>query len=177
MTSIQFFFRLFQLGLFLSDLLLEDHLHFCLHLGKLSLVHDALFMVSNSGVDFLEDCGVLNNAHAQELLRSPILVKDIISVLPELLHVGTDEHLAELDKVAVLLVVDLNNTPGVGTATDFTTIRSCHDLVRADNGEGDLAGNLLGLGQRFLVLILVSGGLEDVNLVEGNISENLIIIQ
>lgn len=153
--------------------MLEDHLHFCLHLGKLGLVHDPFFVVSDSRIDLLEDGGVLDNAHAQELLRSPILVEDVISILPKLLHVGANEHLAELDEVAVVLVVDLNNTPGIGTTTDFTTVRGCDNLVRTNNGKRNLAGDLLGLSQRLLILVLVSGGLEDVNLVAGDISKNL----
>jgi len=177
MTGVQFLLRLLQLGLFLGDLLLEDHLHFCLHLCKLGFMHDTLFVVPNCRVDLLEDGGVLDNAHAQEFLRSPVLIENVIGVLPKLLHVGADEHLAELDEVAVLLIVDLNNTPRVSTATDLTTIGSRHDLVRANNSKWNLAGNLLGLCQRLLILVLVRGGLEYVNLVEGDIRENLSKIQ
>lgn len=136
-------------------------------------MHDSFFVVSDSGVNLLKYGGILDNAHAQELLRSPVLVKDVVRVLPKLLHVGTDEHLTELDKVTVILIVNLDNTPGVGTTADFTTVWGRDNIVRTNNGERDLAGNLFSLGQRLLILVLVSGRLEDVNLMEGNICENL----
>ena len=136
-------------------------------------MHDSFFVVSDSRVYLLEYGRILDDAHAQELLRSPVLVKDVVRVLPELLHIGADEHLTELDKVTVILIVDLDDTPGVGTTTNFTTVWGRNNLVRTNNSERNLAGNLFSLGQRFLVLVLVSGCLEDVNLVEGNICEKL----
>ena len=64
-------------------------------------------------LDLLEDGRVLRDAHAEQLLRAPLLVQNVVGVLAELLHVRADEHLAKLDKVAVVFIVDLNHTPRV----------------------------------------------------------------
>jgi hypothetical protein len=64
-------------------------------------------------LDLLEHARVLGNAHTDQFVRSPVLVEDIVGVLAKLFHVGADEHLAELDKIAVFFVVDLNDTPRI----------------------------------------------------------------
>lgn len=124
-------------------------------------------------LDLLEYTGVLDDTHAEQLLRSPVLVQNIVGVLPELLHVGADQHLPKFNEVTVVFVVHLDNTPGVCTAAHLTTIRSGDLLVRTDNGEGYLAGNFLRLRNRLVVLILVSRCLEDVNVMVGDVGENL----
>lgn len=59
-------------------------------------------------------------------------------MLTQLLHVRTYEHLAELDKVAVVLVIYLDDTPWVRASSYAATV-SCPDfLIGADDGEGDL---------------------------------------
>lgn len=115
----------------------------------------------------------MSNTHAEEFLCSPVLIEDIVSVFAQLFHVSPDEHLAELDKVAVILIVNLDDTPGVGAATDVTTIRSLDDFIRTNNSERNLAGDFLGLSDGLLILVLVSGRLENVDVVVGNISKNL----
>lgn len=50
-----------------------------------------------------------------------------------------NKHLAKLDKVAVVLVVDLDGAPWVASAADVATIRGLNNLVGANNGEGNLA--------------------------------------
>ena len=97
------------------------------------------------GLDLLEDALVLDNTHVEQLLRSPVLVENIVGVLPELLHVRTDEHLAELDEVAVLLIVHLDNTPRVFATANLTAVGCLHELVGTYNSEWDLACDLLGL--------------------------------
>jgi hypothetical protein len=94
-------------------------------------------------------------------------------VLLELLHVGADQHLAQLDKVAVLLVVDLDDTPGVATATDATTISSVDLGVGTNNGERNLGHDLLVLSNGLLVIKLVAGTLEDLDGVLLDIGEDL----
>jgi hypothetical protein len=51
-----------------------------------------------------------------------------------------DEHLPELDKVAVVLVVDLDDTPGVAPASDLErrVDGGGKDGVGADDGKGNL---------------------------------------
>lgn len=80
-------------------------------------------------LDLLEDTRILSDAHAEQLLCPPVLVENVVGVLPELLHVGADEHLAKFYEVTVFFVVDLNDTPWVGTATNFTAICSLDNLV------------------------------------------------
>jgi hypothetical protein len=59
-------------------------------------------------------------------------------VFLELLHVGTDQHLAQLDKVAVLLVVDLDDTPGsdkltlMGVAQDPSVFKEVNPAVKQE---------------------------------------------
>lgn len=57
----------------------------------------------------------------------------------ELLHVAADEHLPELDKVAVFLVVDLDDAPWVRATANPPAVRGVDLLIRTDDGEGDLA--------------------------------------
>jgi len=185
-ASIKLFLGLLELGLLFLNLLLEDHLHLGLHLGKFGLVQSPLFLqprgraretdqriyqgaVNRNLLDFLEHGRVLGDTHAEQLLRSPVLVQHIVSVLAQLLHVRADEHLAELDKVAVLLIVNLNNTPGVGTAANLTTIGSVDKVVRANNSKRNLAGNLLCLRNSFLVLVVIRRCLENVDVVMSNV--------
>jgi len=82
---------------------------------------------------------VLGDSHAHELLRAVLLVQDEVGVLLELLHVGTDEHLSKLDKVAVLLVVDLDGSPWVRAAPDLASVGGSDDVVGSDDGKRDLA--------------------------------------
>jgi hypothetical protein len=87
--------------------------------------------------------------------------------------VGADQHLAQLDKVAVLLVVDFNDTPGVATATNAATISSGNLRVGTDNGEGNLGHDLLVLGNSLLIVELVAGALEDLDGVLFDIGKDL----
>lgn len=73
----------------------------------------------------------------------------------------------------MLLVVDFHDTPGVGAATNLTTVRGIYNSVRANNGEGDLAGNLFCLSDCLFILVRISRGLENVNVVVGNVGQNL----
>lgn len=115
----------------------------------------------------------MHNAHADQLLRTPVLVKNIVSVLAKLLHVSANEHLTKFHKVAVVLIVHLNNTPRVGTATNLTTIWCLHYSIRANDGEGNLAGNLFCFSKCFFVLVLVGWRLKDLNLVVSDVSKDL----
>jgi hypothetical protein len=60
-------------------------------------------------------------------------------VFSQLLHMGSDEHLTELDKVTMRLVVDLNDTPGIGSSSDTTAVGSGNNRVGSDHGERYLA--------------------------------------
>ena len=124
-------------------------------------------------LDLLEHGRVLYDTHADEFLCSPVLVENVVRELAELLHVSTDEHLAELDEVAVVLVVDLNDTPRVRTTANLAAIWSLDNPVGANDSKRNLAGNLLGLRKGLLVLIFVCRRLEDLNLMVRNVREHL----
>jgi hypothetical protein len=134
-----------------------------------------------------KDTLVLNDTHRPELFRTVVFVQDIIGVFPQFLHVGPDEHLAELDKVAVFLVVHFNHTPGVLSSSDLTTIGRSDHRVGSDHSEWDLAlmvseisrarrgtdDDLLVLLDSLFVLVLVRWGLEDSDPVVVDIGEDL----
>ena len=42
---------------------------------------------------------------------APVLMELNVSVLPQFLHVRTENHLAQLDEIAVLLIVDNRSRP------------------------------------------------------------------
>lgn len=173
MAGVEFLLALLQLALLLGDLLLENHLHLCLHLGKLLFVQGALLLLLDGRVDLLEDGGVLSNTHASELLGSIIFVQGVVGVFLELFHVGSDEHLAQLHEIAVLLVVNLNETPGVLASSDLTTIGAGDLRVGTDNSEGDLRHDLIVLCDRLVIVEFISRTLEDLNVVVLDIGENL----
>ena len=175
-TSVQLLFALSQLALLLVDLLLEDHLHFHLHLLELLLVQRALLLLLDRRVDLLEHTGVLLDTHSCELFGTVVLVQCIVGVLLELFHVGTDEHLTQLDEVAVLLVVDLDDTPRKGATTDLAAVGGDDLLVRTNDREGNLGHDLLVLGDSLLVVELVSWAFEDLNAMVLDIIENLAVI-
>jgi hypothetical protein len=87
--------------------------------------------------------------------------------------VGADEHLAELDEIAVLLVVHLDDTPRIATTADLAPIGVGDLVVSANNGEGDLGHDLVVFGDRLLVIELVARPLKDLNLVVFDVGKNL----
>ena len=136
---IQFRLGLRQLGLLLLDLLLEDMLHVLLHLHELGLMQCTLLLQLGQRIDLSKDSVILLVAHAEQLLGTVVLVVDVVCELTELLHVGPDQHLAQLDKVAVLLVINLDGAPRVLTTAHMATVSGLDDLVRSNNGERNLA--------------------------------------
>jgi hypothetical protein len=73
----------------------------------------------------------------------------------------------------MLLVVNLDDTPRVGPSANFTTARSYDDLIGTDDRERDFARNFLRFRYALLVFVLVSRGLENVDVVISNIRKNL----
>jgi len=89
-------------------------------------------------LDFLEYAMVLRYSHGHQFLRSVPLIERIVCILLQFLHVRSDEHLSELDKVAVVFIVDFNDAPRVCTASDLATVRGVDEVVGADYRKGDL---------------------------------------
>lgn len=176
-SCVKLFLTLLQFRLLFCHLLLEDHLHFGLHLGKLLLVERTLFLLLHCRVDLLEDAGVLGDTHLNELVCSVVLVEVVVGVLLELFHVCANEHLSEFHEVAVLLVVDLDDTPRVLTTAHLTAIGVCDLIVRTNNGERDLGHYLLVLGDGLFVIKLVARTLENLDIVVLDVCQNLQIIR
>jgi hypothetical protein len=85
----------------------------------------------------------------------------------------SDEHLAQLDEVTVLLVVDFDNAPWVSATTHLTAIGSLHLSVGTHNSEWNLAHDLFVLGNGLLIVKLISWAFEDLDVMVGNVIKDL----
>ena len=80
-------------------------------------------------LDFLEDSRVLSDTHTQQLFAAPFFVKSSVSMFAKFLHVGSDKHLAKLNKVTMILIVHLNDTPWIRATANNATIKGFYFLV------------------------------------------------
>lgn len=72
----------------------------------------------------------------QKLLGAEGLVVNLGCGLDEVLKVGSGEEISKIDKFAVVLVLDIDDTPSVLAPTDL--LASNNDrLLRSNNSEGD----------------------------------------
>jgi hypothetical protein len=72
----------------------------------------------------------------EELLGTECFVVDLRGGLDEVLKVGSEEEVAEVDKFAVVLVLDVDNAPSVLAASNLLAINNDR-LLRSNNSEGD----------------------------------------
>ena len=74
----------------------------------------------------------------QKLLRAEGLVVDLRRGLDEILEVGSEEEVSQVDEFAVVIILYVDDAPPVLAAADLLSV---HDdrLLGADNGEGDEA--------------------------------------
>ena len=75
----------------------------------------------------------------------------------------------------MILVIDFNHAPWVGPSPNLATIRSIDEFVGANDSEGDFAGNLFRFSNSLLILIIIRGSLENVDVVVSNVRENLMV--
>lgn len=61
---------------------------------------------------------------------------DLCGCLDEVLQVGASEEVAEVHEFAVAFVLDIHDTPAIGTTSDLTAI-DCDVLLRSYNSEWD----------------------------------------
>jgi len=87
--------------------------------------------------------------------------------------VRANEHLAQLDEITVVLVVDLDDTPWVLATTNLATFWSGDLGIGSHNGERYLGKNLVVLRGGLLVIVLVSRTFEDLNVVVVDVRQNL----
>lgn len=106
------------------------------------------------------------------LLCSVGLIVKLLSGVDKVEHVGADQDRSQLLEVAVVLVLDLSNTPRVLTALDDAAIASLDVLLRADNGKrhsGHKATRVLGSS----LVILLDRGLVDLDVLGLDNAHNL----
>jgi hypothetical protein len=176
MTSKELFLALLQLALFLLDLLLEDHLHLGLHLRELLLVQGPLFFLLDGRVHLLKDAGILRNTHLDELVGTIVLVERIVSVLLEFFHVRSDEHLSELDKVAVVFIVHFDDTPGITATANFASFGVRNLVIGTNDSERHLGHDFLVLGDCLFIVQLITRAFEDLDGVVLDVGENLCML-
>lgn len=93
----------------------------------------------SDSLDLFKDRVILRDSHREQFLAPVLFIQDLVRMLLEFLHMSPDEHLPQLDKVAVLLVVDLDRAPRVRASAHLATVRGRDDLVGPDDRERDLA--------------------------------------
>jgi len=91
----------------------------------------------------------------------------------EFFHVCPDEHLAQLDEIVVLLVINFNHAPWVHVPPDGVPIACLDFTVQAYNSKGDLSSDLLIFPDCLFIIVFVLWHLEYADLVVGDVRENL----
>jgi hypothetical protein len=72
----------------------------------------------------------------QKLLGTERLVVDLRCCLDQVLEMGAGEEVSEVDEFAVVLVLDVDDSPSVLTSTDLLAANDDR-LLRSNNGEGN----------------------------------------
>lgn len=75
-------------------------------------------------LDFLENGMILSDSHSQQFLTPIVLVQCLVRVFLQLFHVSPDQHLSQLDEVAVFFIVDFDRSPRVRTSSYLSTVGS-----------------------------------------------------
>jgi hypothetical protein len=73
---------------------------------------------------------------SQQLLGTEGLVVDLAGGLNQVLQVGAGQEVAQVDKLAVVLVLNVDDTPAVLATANLLAVDN-NGLLAADNGEGD----------------------------------------
>jgi hypothetical protein len=87
--------------------------------------------------------------------------------------VCSDEHLAQLDEIAVFLVVNLNDTPRVTTSANLAPIGAGDLRIGTNHSEWNLGHNLVILRNCLIIIEFVTGSFKDLDVVVLNICEYL----
>jgi hypothetical protein len=88
------------------------------------------------------------------LLCAVCLVVVLLGGVDQVKHVCANEDSAELLEVAVLLILDFSDTPGVLSAFDGATIIGLDILLRPDDGEWHSGDQAAGVEETWLVILL-----------------------
>lgn len=73
---------------------------------------------------------------SQQLFGTEGLVVDLAGSLNQVLQVSAGQEIAQVDELAVVLVLDVDNTPAVLAAANLLAVDN-NGLLTADNREGD----------------------------------------
>lgn len=92
------------------------------------------------------------------LLRTVGLVVLFFGGVNEIQHVGTDQDRTELLEIAVILVLDFGNTPGILTTLDNTVVTGLDVLLGSDHGERHGSHQAAGMGGGVFVVLLDGRG-------------------
>lgn len=154
-ASLQLGLRVLQLLLLLLDLHLKHLLHLRLHLLHLHHVFAAFLLhlsqrtlgelsFSLGGVDSVAGDG-------RQLLTAVILIVDVVGDVLQILHVGSDQHVAQHGEVAVFSVLHFSDAPRILPSSDLLPVHLDHH-VAADHGQRHL---LLNLSDQLVVLVVL----------------------
>ena len=114
---------------------------------------EGLLLLLELGVVQLPGAG-LAKLPCLHLLCAVCLVVVLLGGMDEVKHVSSDQDSTELLEVAVLLVLDLSDTPGVLTALDGAAIVGLNILLRANNGEGHGVDQAVSVGHGGGIVVL-----------------------
>lgn len=106
------------------------------------------------------------------LLCTVCFVMVLLGRVDEVEHVSPDENSAELLEVAVLLVLDFGDTPGVLTTLDGAAIVSLNILLGANDGKWHSINETASMGHSGSVVVL-KRGLVDLDALSFNDTANL----
>lgn len=114
---------------------------------------ESLLLLLELGVVQLPRAG-LAELPSLHLLCAVCLVVVLLGRVDEVEHVRADQDGAKLLEVAVLLVLDFGDAPGVLAALDGAAVVGLHVLLGADDGEGHGGDEAAGVVQGGFVVIL-----------------------
>ena len=112
-----------------------------------------LFLLLELGVVELPRAG-LAKLPRLHLLRAVGLVVVLLGGVNQVEHVGPDENSAELLEVAVFLVLDFGDTPGVLSALDGAAIVGLDVLLGANDGERHGVDQAAGVVESGIIVFL-----------------------
>jgi hypothetical protein len=73
---------------------------------------------------------------SQKLFGTESLIVDLAGGLNQVLQVGAGQEVAQVDKLAVVLILHVDNTPAVLAAANLLAVDD-DSLLTTDNGEGN----------------------------------------
>jgi len=86
-----------------------------------------------------------------------------------------NQHLPQLNKITMFLIIHFDNTPGILSCSDDSSIASFDGGIGTDDCEGDFGHDFSVLGDGFVVVEFVAGGFEDLDLVVVDVGEDLVV--